>query len=224
VNCRAGKLIALAWLLCAPALGSAGWPFTADGPRHGSEEYFESRAGEPIGQRQRYHHGLFWPPVPRAVGKPMPWIFRYHHSMYWPDKYTPMDQADVAYVSDLQVANGWVSLCTFYPYHFDATTNKLNSSGVKHLQWLLSSVPVQQRQAFLSMSPDTAVNDRRMSSLNESVAALVGDANALPIAMRVSNQIGRPASEIDTIFKQRLENMDSPVIPYAAATTGGGGG
>jgi hypothetical protein len=182
------------------------------------------RAAEPIGQRQAYHHGKYWPVEPRPWGKPLPWIHRYHHSIYWPDKYTPMDQADVVNISDMQVANGWTSLCTFYPYHFDATTNKLNSSGVKHLQWLLSSVPVHQRQAFLSMSPDAAVNDRRMSSLGESVTALVGDSNALPITMRVSNQIGRPASEIDAIFKQRLENMDSPVIPYAAAAASGTGG
>lgn len=220
MNCRAKKLIALAWLVTAPAVAAAGWPFTADGPRHGSEEYYEMRAFEPIGQRQRYHHGKFWPIEARPVGKPLPWIHRFHHSHYWPDMYTPLDQAEVNHVSDLQVANGWMSLCTFYPYHFDATTNRLNSSGEKHLAWLLSSVPVHQRQAYLAMSPDAALNDRRMSSLQESVVTYIGDSESFPIALRVSSQIGRPASEIDTIFKQRLENMDSPVIPYAAATPG----
>jgi hypothetical protein len=55
--------------------------------------------------------------------------------------------------------------------------------------------------------------------MQQSVAALVGDASSLPISLRVSTQIGRPASEIDNIFKQRLENMDAPVIPFAAATS-----
>lgn len=216
-------LLGLACLLWAPGVGWGGWPFTADGPRRGSAEYYEMRAGEPIGQRQRYHHGKVWPPEPRPLGKPLPWVHRYHHSIYWPHPYTAMDQADVSLVSNLQIANGWQSLCTFYPYHFDTTTHKLNSSGLRHLQWLLSNVPVEQRQAFLATAADASVNDRRLASMQESVAALLGDAQALPISLRVSTPIGRPAGEIDTIFKQRLENMDSPVIPFAQAVSSGGG-
>lgn len=162
-----------------------------------------------------------WPPEPRPVGKPLPWIHRFYASHYWPYPYTAMDQADVNLVSNLQIANGWQSLTTFYPYHFDEQTNELNSAGLQHLHWLLQNVPVEHRQAFLAMSPDSLINDRRMSSMHSSVERLVGDARSLPIALRASTQIGRPASEIDNIFKQRIENMDSPVIPFAAATGGG---
>lgn len=201
-----------------PAIGQAGWPFTAEGPRRGSEEYYQMRAGEPYGQRQKYKAGKLWPPQPRAVGKPLPWIHRYHASCYWPYPYTAMDQADVNLVSNLQIANGWQSLTTFYPYHFDEVTHRLNSSGLQHLQWLLENAPIAHRQAFLAMSPDSSINDRRMSSMHESVTTLVGNADSLPIALRVSSQIGRPASEIDSIFKQRIENMDTPVIPFVKAT------
>jgi hypothetical protein len=69
------------------------------------------------------------------------------------------------------------------------------------------------------MSNDRSLNDRRLSSVQDSVATMLGDAQSLPVSLRVSSQIGRPASEIDAIFKQRLENMDSPVIPFAAATS-----
>jgi hypothetical protein len=177
------------------------------------------RSSEPYGQRQVYRYGKVWPPEPRAVGPNQTCVHRFHAAHYWPYPYTAMDQADVNLASDLQIGNGWLSLCTFYPYHFDPVTNELNSSGLKHLQWLLSSVPLEQRQAFVAMSNDRSLNDRRMSSVQESVATMLGDAQSLPVALRVSSQIGRPASEIDAIFKQRLENMDSPVIPFAAATS-----
>jgi hypothetical protein len=213
--------LAWAWIVSAPALGWAGWPFTAEGPRHGTEEYYEMRASEPVGQRQMYKYGKVWPPDPRASGKPLPFVHRYYASCYWPYPYTAMDQAEVQLVSDLQTANGWLSLCTFYPYHFDPVTNKLNSSGVRHLQWLLSNVPLEHRQAFLSSTTDASINERRLSSMQDSVAAMVGDPRSLPIEMRVSTEIGRPASEIDAIFKSRLQNMDSPVIPFTTATTGG---
>ena len=179
------------------------------------------RSSEPYGQRQSYRYGKLWPPDPRALGKPQPCVHRFYAAHYWPYPYTAMDQADVNLVSDLQIGNGWLSLCTFYSYHFDAVTNKLNSAGLTHLEWLLSNVPLEQRQAFLAMSSDRSINDRRVSSMQESVAMMLGDANSLPITLRVSSEIGRPASEIDSIFKQRLENMDSPVIPFQTATTGG---
>lgn len=204
-----------------PALGNAGWPFTAEGPRRGSKEYFEMRSSEPIGQRQKYKYGKFWPPQPRPIGDPLPWQHRYHASCYWPYPYTAMDQADVNLVSDLQIANGWVSATTFYSYHFDEQTQTLNSSGLQHLQWLLEHVPLQHRHAFLAMSTDSSINDRRLSNMQESVTMLVGDASSLPIALRVSTQHGRPASEIDSIFKQRMENMDTPVIPFANAVGSG---
>jgi len=222
VNCRRGLLLGLTCLLSAPGVSQADWPFTAYGPRRGSEEYYQMRAGEPVGQRARYHHGRVWPPEPRPDGPPAPLVHRFYESFYWPYRYTPLDQADVNMFSNIQVANGWHSLCTFYPYHFDPVTNKLNSAGLRHLQWLLGNVPVEQRQAFLSSSPDAAVNDQRMTSVRDSVAQFLGDSGSLPIAMRVSSQIGRPAAEIDTIFKTRMENMDSPVIPYTAATSGSG--
>lgn len=177
------------------------------------------RAGEPVGERARYHHGKVWPPAPRPEGPPAPLMHRFYESFYWPYRYTPLDQAAVNYTSDVQIANGWLSLCTFYPYHFDDTTNKLNSAGQKHLQWLLSSVPAEHRRVYLASSPNASLNDQRLSNIQESVAALVGDATSMPIALRVSTQIGRPAGEIDSIFKQRMENMDSPIIPYTAATT-----
>lgn len=219
MNCRRALLLGMLCLVSAPGRGEAGWPFTANGPRHGSEEYYQMRAGEPVGERARYHHGKVWPPAPRPDGPPAPLIHRFYESFYWPYRYTPLDQADVNYASDVQIANGWQSMCTFYSYHFDDATNKLNSAGLKHLQWLLSNAPSEQRRAYLASSPNTNVNNQRLSNMQESVAGLSGDANSLPISLRVSTQIGRPAGEIDSIFKQRLENMDSPIIPYASASS-----
>lgn len=180
------------------------------------------RAGEPIGQRQRYHHGKFWPPYPRPLGKPLPWIHRFHATHYWPFPYTGLDQADVNLVADLQVMNGWQCQTTFYDYHFDPLTDNLNSTGLSHLKWLLAHVPVQHRQAFLASSADPSVNDRRLASIQESVVQLVGNTQSLPVALRVTTPVGRPAHEIDAIFRQRIENMDSPVIPFSAAAAGGG--
>jgi hypothetical protein len=52
---------------------------------------------------------------------------------------------------------------------------------------------------------------------------MAGNSQALSVAVRVATPTDRPAQEVDAIFKQRLENMDTPVIPFTQATTGGGG-
>lgn len=220
MNCRHIVLSALALLLSTPTLSLGGWPFTQEGPRAGSEDYYEMRSGEPIGQRQRYHHGKMWPPQPRPAGKPLPWIHRFHANHFWPWPYTDMDIADVNLVSDIQTGNGWLSCTTFHEYHFDPVTQNLNSAGLAHLQWILTHVPMQHRQAFVASSGQPATNDARVSSIQQSVGAMAGNSQALSVVVRVATPTGRPAQEIDTIFKQRLENMDTPVIPFAGAVGG----
>ena len=221
MNCRDRIITSLALLLSTPALTWGGWPFTADGPRKGSREYYEMHAGDPVGQRQVYKYGKLWPPQPRAMGEPATCVHRYYASHYWPYPYNLMDRADVNAVSDAQIMNGWIAATTFYSYHFDGETNVLNSAGRAQLEWLMGSVPVEHRRAFVATTGDSTKNNLRIMQMQSAVAELVGDAGSLPIALRVSTPTGRPAEEVENIFQQRIDNMDSPIIPYAAPTSTG---
>jgi hypothetical protein len=221
VNCRYRIISALALLLSTPALTWGGWPFTADGPRKGSREYYEMHAGDPVGERQQCKYGKLWPPQPRAMGEPLPCVHRFYANHYWPYPYNLMDRADVNAVSNAQITNGWIAATTLYGYHFDDQTNALNSAGLAQLQWIMANVPVENRQAFVVSTGDSVKNSLRVASVQTAVVDLLGDANSLPIALRVSTPAGRPAKEIDAIFKQRFENMDLPVIPYSAPTSTG---
>lgn len=221
MNCRYCIVSALALLLSAPAATKAGWPFTTEGPRKGSREYYEMHAGDPVGQRQKVKYGKVWPPQPRAAGEPLPFVHRFYANCYWPHPYNLMDRADVEAVAHAQIAAGWMCQTTFYDHHFDGATNALNSVGLAHLQWLMANVPVEYRQAFVATTGDPAKNDLRVAHVQQQVTAVLGDGASLPVALRVSTPTGRPAQEVDFIFRQRIENMDSPIIPYAApASTG----
>jgi hypothetical protein len=221
VNCRYRIVSALALLLSTPALTWGGWPFTSEGPRKGSREYYEMHAGDPVGERQVYKYGKLWPPQPRAMGEPLPCVHRFYANHYWPFPYNLMDRADVNAVSDAQIMNGWISATTLYDYHFDAETNALNSAGQAQLAWIMANVPVEHRRAFVATTGDSVRNDLRVAQVQSAVANLIGDPGSLPIALRVSTPTGRPAREVDAIFKQRFENMDPPIIPYAAPTSTG---
>jgi hypothetical protein len=221
VNCRYRTVSALTLALSVSAVASAGWPFTTDGPRKGSREYYEMHAGDPVGQRQKVKYGKVWPPQPRAAGEPLPFIHRYYANCYWPYPYNLMDRADVNAVSDMQVMNGWISATTLYSYHFDQETNALNSSGLAQVEWIMANVPVEHRRAFVATTGDVVKNDLRIAQVQQAVTNLVGDASSLPIALRVSTPSGRPALEVQNIFEERINNMERPVIPYTAPTSGG---
>ena len=181
-------------------------------------------ACDPISARQKFKYGKAWPPYPRPIGEPAPCKHRFHASHYWPYPYNHYDRMSVLAVSHTQIGNGWQSACTFHHYHFDAGTHELNSAGRAHLQWVMANVPAQFRQAYLASTGDATTNGLRVSSIEQSVEGLVGTAGSLPVVLRMTQPVGRPADEIDSIFEQRLLNMDAPVIPFTSVISGGSGG
>jgi hypothetical protein len=212
----------MASVLTAPALVQAGWPFTNDGgPRRGTREYYEMRAGEPIGERQQYKAGKVWPPDPRPVGDNLPWIHRFHAAHYWPHPYEELDRMSVHTIVDAHIITGWQSACTLHDFHFDPELQTLNSSGRAHLQWILLNVPVAHRQAFVASSVNAQLNANRLAHVETAVASYIGDGHSMPVVLRMATPHGRPASEVDAIFDGRIESMLPPAIEYTSVGTAG---
>jgi hypothetical protein len=202
----------------------AGWPFFSDGPRRGTPEYLEMRAGDPPGRRQIYHGGKLWPDRPRPVGDDLPWLHTYHASHYWPHPYNCQDRQIVNTFSAIQVSNGWVEATTFFDYHFEPDTNVLNHAGKQHLEWILSQAPMECRTPYLAQSFDPAINIARVEALEQEMAVLVGPEHSLPVLLRVASPSPRRASEIDSIYQLRNSNILPPIITYSADGGGSGGG
>jgi hypothetical protein len=200
-------------------LTRAGWPFTADGPRRGTEEYYEMRAGEPVGERQQYKAGKVWPPDPRACGEPLPYLLRYYAAHYWPHPYREMDRLSVHAIAGAHIATGWQSACTLYDFHFDRDSQVLNSAGRAQLQWILLNVPTEHRQAFVASTSDSRTNSQRLAQVQSAVADMIGEDNTLPVALRMAAPHGRPADEVDAIFDGRMQNMLPPKIEYTSVGT-----
>ena len=208
-------------------LGSVGsvqaeWPFFAEGGlRRGSPEYYEARAGDPPGTRQKYRYGKLWPVRPRPVGPEQTLIHKYHSAHYWPFPYICADRAAVRQVMDAQVFNGWQTGTTLYDYHFDPVTHELNTSGMQHLQWMLTHTPEQFRQAHVAVAADPEFNSVRMMNVEREVARLAGDGSSVPVLMRVADPLGRPAAEVQFIMTTAQQQMMPPVIKYTGAGEGG---
>ena len=206
----------------APVTAQAEWPFTAEGPRRGTEEWYEMHAGNPVGQRQKHVFGKLWPVQSRPVGPRSPMVHRFHHNLYWPHPYREMDAAAVQQFADIQVINGWQDATTLYEYHFEPDTHELNKAGREHLYWIMSSVPLEFRTAYVQASPtDPSVDTVRIAQVQSYASRFVGVDQVPQILLRVARPHFTPAEDVNAIFDYRRENLTpAPVLQSA----GGGGG
>ncbi|QDT55145.1 hypothetical protein Pan44_31870 [Caulifigura coniformis] len=222
---RAQGLFVAALAIASPTASFAGWPFFAEGPKRGTAEYYCQRSDEPVGERQKFHHGKAWPPFARPCGPEQTCIHKFHANHYWPYPYNVQDRDDVRLALQTQVDNGWCAATTMYDYHFDAGTHLLNSAGQQHLNWIFTQAPPQHRHIYISTAPDTAQNDVRMQSVQKALAGYAGGEASMPVTLRATHPLGRPATEVEQIFTNAATNALPPTIEYqaigSAASTGG---
>lgn len=199
----------------------AGWPFFSnDGPARGTPAWYEMHAEDPIGARQITAYGKVWPPQPRPVGPPQTFMHKYYTAHFWPYPYQYQDRALVQSVIQMQADNGWQASTTLYDYHFDKESNVLNSSGQEHLRWLLTHAPMQYRQAYVASGIDPSVNSARVAAVEQEIIAMLGQASAMPVLLRVGDPTGMPADQVRNIFDQAEAARSAPSIPFTSAMQG----
>jgi hypothetical protein len=218
VPIRAQGLFVAAVAIASPAMSFAGWPFFADGPRRGSPEYYCERANDPVGERQKCHHGKAWPPFSRPCGPEQTCVHKFHANHYWPYPYDVQDRNDVRLALATQVNNGWCVATTMYDYHFDQATQQLNSAGQEHLAWIFTHTPPEHRHIYISSAQDSAQNEVRTQIVQKALTAYAGDAS-IPVTLRATHALGRPAPEVEQIFTNAASNALPPAIQYQAVGT-----
>ena len=204
---------------------SAGWPFFSDGgPKRGTPEYYQYRAADPPGARQKFLYGKVWPVSPRPVGPSQTFAHKYHTAHYWPHPYQCLDRQSVRTVVEMQVANGWKTGTTFYSYHFDEKTNELNSAGREHLRWLVHYAPERFRQAYVSNGTTPEASTARLMAVEREIANATGGTQTIAVSPTYVEPLGRPAMEVQQILTGARDAALPPRIEYQSANSGGGAG
>ena len=198
------------------------WPFTNETPyRRGSEEYYNARSCDPVGQRQRCKYGKIWPAEARPCGPEMTCAHKYYNASIWPYQYIADDRIAVQMTSQAQIANGWAAETTFYDYHFDQYTNELNSSGLGKLVWILNAAPPQYRRAFVAPAQLAGPEEIRMTEIQKEARRLSSE--PLEVDLRHSLSNGRPAQEVEAIFDALRKDPLPPKIDYQSVGSAKGG-
>ncbi len=223
---RCCALLALGMVVtCAVSPSEGGLPWFKRGePKTGSKAWWDLRAAQPPGVRQREKFGKVWPPQARPVGPRQTFIHQYHDTHYWPFPYSEEDRNYVRAATDQFVSAGWVEATTLYDYHFE-NSNKLNRAGQMRLRWIMQGVPSRHRYVYVQSSLTSEANQSRMENVRaDAMEMTAGSGNIPPIMQRVASPLGRPAVEIEQIRKLDMESTISPRIsPPITGEQGGYG-
>ncbi|MBI1313646.1 hypothetical protein GC176_20330 [bacterium] len=186
-------------------------------------DWYARRALDPVGSRRRYVKGKFWPPFPRPEGLSMLPSHRFHTAHYWPYPYVCEDRQSVREYFATQEDAGWEDATTLYDYHFDSDNQTLNRSGLLQLQWIIRNVPDQRRMVYVQAANDVTASNYRIANVQTEVSEMVGLENSLPVMLRVTSPLGRPAVEVDAIQRKSQSSMRIPRISAPVNTRASGG-
>ena len=195
----------------------------------GSDSWWDERASDPVGTRQRRHHGKLYPPFSRPTGPHQQASHTFHAAHYWPYPYDEQDRALVKSIWDNQIANGWNNATTLYDYHFDPETQELTQPGQNHVRWIMEKAPSNRRVAYVQSTYDHGTDQVRLAGVRSYVNHYTGSGKVIPpVLLRQTTPVGRPAGEIEAIRQAELGSIPSPRISLAisggSAVGGGGGG
>lgn len=184
-------------------------------------DWYARRAQDPVGVRQRYYKGKYWPPVPRPEGLSMLPTHRYHAAHYWPHPYNCQDRASVIEFDQAQEEAGWIDATTLYDYHFEKDGQTLNRSGQIHLRWIMRNTPEHRRVLHIQAAANEVASNLRMASVHTEATEMVGAEKVPPILLRVTAPLGRNALEIDAIQRADRASIPAPRIspPFNAGGT-----
>lgn len=208
-----------------PQFAKADWKWwgtdSETGHKKYSPEWYCAKAQTPPGDRAKCKHGKQWPPFARPTVPQQTWSQQYHSTHYWPLPYNEQDRELVNQWRTRQIASGWRTATTLHEYHFDSDTQDLTTAGRKHILWILQQAPEYYRNAYVAANHDLAVNQSRISHVQNYVAALTGSPDSLPVSLRIATPMNRSGLEIDTYQRAWNESMIPPRITYDAESASG---
>lgn len=221
------KLLLLASLLFTVTGCSSGFLLMGDSTsshRRGSDAWWREKAAITPGVKQQYWRGKIWPAVPRGSGPEQPLTHIYHSQHYWPTPYTDQDEQSVAAICEAFASRGWEDQTTLYHHHFDTGTDQLNRAGLRHLEYVIETVPQDRKRVYVQATRDLDRDLRREQSVRLAMLQQRVADGEIPLAFRNCSETGRPAAEVESIRSQYLTSTPLPRIPLPSGGRSGATG
>ena len=190
----------------------------------GSDQWWAEKGALQPGVRQKYSKGKMWPARARSTAPKQQFSHIYHSQHYWPLPYTCQDREAVFTLMDTQTALGWQEETTLFHHHFEADSHLLNQAGLRHLEYILFTVPQSRRNVFIQSTHDEVHDVVRTTSVEDAIAGYKVNAEAVSVSLRSCRESGRPAAEVQAISDMYRESIPAPRLGSAGSSGTGNGG
>ncbi len=111
------------------------------------------------------------------------------------------------------VEQGYQEQCTLGHVHFDPETNKLNQFGVTQVAAIMRNMPLEHKKVFLHKVNVERVNDKRMSSVRDTINTYYSFAGPARVAFTNHPPVVIRGDKAGGIITKAVEGAPSPIIP-----------
>lgn len=147
----------------------------------------------------------------------------FHRNNCWMEPFASVDRQATVVPFNAMVNNGWQSQTTLDQNYFHRETHVLNEAGTRKLHWIMTNAPEEHRTIFVAMSHEPEISERRLDSVQQTLARLLPD-QSLPAVIPVERAPrGWPADYIDTIDRKMHATIPSPRLPSFQEAGGSSG-
>ncbi|MCA9061573.1 MAG: hypothetical protein KDA96_00860 [Planctomycetaceae bacterium] len=188
----------------------------------GSDAWWAEKSMLPPGQRQRFWKGKMWPAVPRSSQPPQQFTHTFHSNHYWPLPYVCEDRQYVNQIFEMQVNRGWEAETTLYDRHFEVG-GELTEAGRLQLAHIVYVFPPERRSIFIQSTHDPQMDAIRTTSVHAALSMMGPDARSVSVSVKVCQEIGRSAREVEMINSQYINSTPLPRLSGGSGTSAAGG-
>ena len=114
------------------------------------------------------------------------------------------------------VEKGYQEQCTLGQVHFNPETNQLNKFGVTQVAAIMRNMPLEHKKVFLHKVNVERVNDKRMSSVRDTINTYYSFAGPARVAFTDQPPVVIRGDAAGGIITKAIEGAPSPIIPVGS--------
>jgi hypothetical protein len=130
----------------------------------------------------------------------------------WPQPFMHQDQISYRSTFAPMVDAGWQVECTLNEVHFDPNSHELNKAGEARIASILSTIPRDRQQLFIVQSKLPEVNEKRVASVQQQMAAWSITQAELPIGSTLLAPYAAPGNAKEAYQTRFSKSLPIPSL------------
>ncbi|MFK7738156.1 MAG: hypothetical protein AB8B50_19165 [Pirellulaceae bacterium] len=139
--------------------------------------------------------------------------YDYYRNKAWPMPFRAVDTQSVVNYFEVQRNNGWMLHNTLGASMFEPGTNALNSSGMAHVNWVVTRAPRNRRVVFVLRGSDAKETAQRVEATQIAISRFLPTGDLPPIYLTNHDSPGSSGAYQTAIARAINTSAPAPRLP-----------